>query len=668
MTYRISLVGALILTLSLGCSREQVQLSDSTTESGSGGSTTGAGGSQGTQSGTGTGGQQTTGAGGQGQGGQQTTGVGGQGQGGQQTTASGGQGQGGQLQAGTIEIAPQNASIALTNGQPQASSYSVTFKDKNGNPQDVTAQAKLWLDDDIGTFNGSTLTAEAPGTTVVHAQYQGLKANTGLTITMGNVVIEPGAPGGAPNDFKGPKSPNGGATIVYPDNALLVPPNMTVLEVHYHPGGNDSLFELELTSPKIDLKVYFPCTSVGGGCAYAMSKAVWHAVSDAARGGAPVTYVLRGVDGQNPGSVSESAPRTISFGEENIHGGVYYWNANPGMTMRYEFGKSGQSAETYLDAAQAGAQTCVGCHVVSRNGSRIAVGLNIPGPAEYKVYDVGTKKLYYDQGSPFGGGGANFFSFTPDGKRLLASNGINTTFRDADTGNAIGADPLFKNSSMPDFSPDGKHVVYVKAQSAPPCIPGFACGATGSDKGSLIQVDFDGQSFTNEKTLVGYAGQNNYYPAYSPDGAWVLFNRSPSDVSSYDAPDAEVWVVASAGGAPIKLGKSFAGGDSWPKWTSSTQNYQGKTLMWLTFSSRRAYGLRLANGERAQIWMTAFDPSLAAAGKDPSYPAFWMPFQDVKSGNHIAQWVEKVERKPCQQDSDCGGAEACLGGICLPHQ
>jgi hypothetical protein len=653
-----------LLALAVGCSRQQVDLtqSDDTGGTNGGGTTTKTGTTTkpgGTTTGT------KTGSGGAGQGGGQSTGSGGSGAGGTTTTGAGGQGSGGsQPQGGALAIAPANTTVDLANGQPQAVGYTVTFQDQNGNPQDVTAQAKLWLDDDLGSFSGATLTADAPGATSVHAQYQGLSAKTGLTVTMGDVVVDPGAPGGAPNDFNGPKA-GGGAQIVYPPDGLLVPPNMSVFELHFVPAAGDTLFELHLSSAKVDFKSYFGCTPVGGGCVYPITKAIWKKVSDQARGGDPVSWVIRGVNGQNPGAVSSSAPRTIAFGQEDVVGGVYYWNASPGITMRYEFGKSGQSAEKYLTAGQVGAGQCVGCHVVSRNGARIAVGLDIPGPAQYKVFDVGTKQLFYSQGSPFGGGGANFFSFTPDGKRLLASNGITTTFRNADNGSAIGADPLWKNASMPDFSPDGAHVVYVKAASPAPCFGGL-CGATGSDKGSIVEVDFDGQNFTNEHVLVPYQGQNNYYPAFSPDGKWVLFNRSPSDKNSYDAPDAEVWVVPAAGGAAIKLATSFAGGDSWPKWTSSTQQYKGKTLLWLTFSSRRAYGLRLADKERAQIWMTAFDTSAAAAGQDPSYPAFWMPFQDISSANHIAQWVEKVVRKTCQHDADCSGTETCIGGICLP--
>ena len=40
--------------------------------------------------------------------------------------------------------------------------------------------------------------------------------------------------------------------------------------------------------------------------------------------------------------------------------------------------------------------------------------------------------------------------------------------------------------------------------------------------------------------------------------------------------------------------------------------------------------------------MAAFDPDLAAAGGDGSYPAFALPFQDLITSNHIAQWTTEV--------------------------
>jgi hypothetical protein len=40
--------------------------------------------------------------------------------------------------------------------------------------------------------------------------------------------------------------------------------------------------------------------------------------------------------------------------------------------------------------------------------------------------------------------------------------------------------------------------------------------------------------------------------------------------------------------------------------------------------------------------MTPVFPARAAAGQDPSGNAFHVPFQDVNTSNHIAQWTKAV--------------------------
>jgi hypothetical protein len=65
-------------------------------------------------------------------------------------------------------------------------------------------------------------------------------------------------------------------------------------------------------------------------------------------------------------------------------------------------------------------------------------------------------------------------------------------------------------------------------------------------------------------------------------------------------------------------------------------------LFYLTFSSQRQFGVRAASGSYPQIWMTPFFPDKALAGMDPSGPAFRLPFQDLSSENHIAQWTTSV--------------------------
>jgi TolB protein len=145
----------------------------------------------------------------------------------------------------------------------------------------------------------------------------------------------------------------------------------------------------------------------------------------------------------------------------------------------------------------------------------------------------------------------------------------------------------------------------------------------------------------------------------------VVFNRSAGD--SYDAMDATVKVVSAAGGNPIDLtAVNTSIGNSWPKWAPFVHSFGGATIFWLTFSSRRPYGLR--GGSNSQLWMTAVDIAELANGVDGSHPPFWLPFQDFTTGNHIAQWAETVERAPCtERAGDCMPSEVCVRGVCVPR-
>ena len=205
----------------------------------------------------------------------------------------------------------------------------------------------------------------------------------------------------------------------------------------------------------------------------------------------------------------------------------------------------------------------------------------------------------------------------------------------------------------------------------------FSFPAPGVDSASLQTMRFTGTGFDPPTMLVPSNGQNNYYPAYSPDGRFVLFNRSPSNRNSMDnaspgdagVPDGQLWTVPSSGGAAVHLiNASAPGGTSWPKWAPVLHRSSGGTVMWLTFSTGRAYGLRLSDWQRTQLWMVAFDPAKAMAGQDPSFPAFWLPFQSISSGNHIGQWSTQVPRGPCvgSGQSTCAAGELCQNGMCRP--
>ena len=72
------------------------------------------------------------------------------------------------------------------------------------------------------------------------------------------------------------------------------------------------------------------------------------------------------------------------------------------------------------------------------------------------------------------------------------------------------------------------------------------------------------------------------------------------------------------------------------------------------------------NCTQPQIWMAAISLDRLAAGGDPSFPAFWLPFQDVAAHNHIAQWVDQIAAPTgCRQvGQDCTTQMCCTGEAC----
>jgi hypothetical protein len=254
---------------------------------------------------------------------------------------------------------------------------------------------------------------------------------------------------------------------------------------------------------------------------------------------------------------------------------------------------------------------------------------------------------------------------------IITSDGNSMVLRETDT-LKVKQQPLAAKGTMADWSADGTKVVYSEPGNAMP----LPVGTPGITKGSLKMLLYDQ---TNDKwsapiSLVQQTGnENNYYPTFSPDNELIIFNRSSTD--SYDADDASLWVIRSSGKAkPMELKAANSGTNlcnSWPKFSPFIQKYQKGKLLWFTFSSRRDYGLRIQaqSGERgrAQLWMAAIDLGKDEMGTDPSYPAFWLPFQDIKTGNHIAQWTKQVVRKPCGVDGDCPKGETCQGGYCEPN-
>jgi hypothetical protein len=317
-------------------------------------------------------------------------------------------------------------------------------------------------------------------------------------------------------------------------------------------------------------------------------------------------------------------------------------------------------------------------------------------------------------------------SATPPTNRILQYDG--TTAMALPTVNVAGQSFV----TMEDWSADGKSVVFV----VPSATATWDFNRNDDDHifgGSIYQMPYAGNgTFGAAAPLFVSGGENNYYPSYSPDNALIVFNRAPHDTSvstlngctglgtpqavcpndSFSNTNARLMVTKVAqGSSPIDLTKANGSptsapvplSNSWPKWSPFLQQYKGDQLLWIAFSSTRDYGLRVRNHQQGmfqcyppdsysqaggahhstfspqcqqpQIWMAAIDVTVAHGAQviqDPSYPAFWLPFQDITTHNHTPQWTQTVAGNPTPDAGACvmaggnctQGATCCSGLVC----
>ncbi len=126
--------------------------------------------------------------------------------------------------------------------------------------------------------------------------------------------------------------------------------------------------------------------------------------------------------------------------------------------------------------------------------------MDVPGPAAFKVFDVATRGTLFSDAGLGNGRGSNFFSFSPDSSQILTSNGISISWKDADTGTTI-LGSLVANGTMPDWSPDGRSMVFDRATGA-------TGDLVGVSQAALMVMPYDGSTWGAATTLVPYAGQN----------------------------------------------------------------------------------------------------------------------------------------------------------------
>jgi hypothetical protein len=566
-----------------------------------------------------------------------------------------------------LTISPTNQTLVTDGTTPAIAAYRAVGTFGDGHTEDVSDRVTFTVADvALGQFAGATLTTTTlrGGTSTVSVFGGGQTAATTLTLVYSKRVDPDGLAGGLAGSAGG-----AAPSVVYPNDGVLVPSNLGSLEIHFRPASGQSVFEIAFASAWLDVKVDTRCPlPASGGCIYNLGGDLWSRIAATARGDRAIAVTVRGSDGAG-GAIGVSSAVQVSISADDIMGGLYYWTTSNGTgIMRYDFAGTQTTAEEFLGTNLTGG-TCVGCHALSRDGTKLVAEAGGQNDGRLLILDV----AHATPLAPFGSPERSIFeSWSPDGARFVGVYGdrgatdYNLLVLDGASGQLItdiaGTGWRDHPADHPDWSPDGERIAFVRV-GTPNTLQQMFGGAI-----ELVSAGASGWSPPVE--LVAAApGKNRYYPAFSPDGALVVFDESTcgggatgDDCNADSDPSARLFAVAVQGGAPVELARANAPGavdggrnltTSFPKWSPFVFHGSGEPatrLEWITFSSTRRYGLRpppatTPGGQAVSgtlIWMAAIDPDRALVGEDASWPAFALPFQDLTTSNHIAQWTEKI--------------------------
>ena len=172
----------------------------------------------------------------------------------------------------------------------------------------------------------------------------------------------------------------------------------------------------------------------------------------------------------------------------------------------------------------------------------------------------------------------------------------------------------------------------------------------GSGQIWIRPYDQTTHTFGAEKLLVADAS-NNYYPSFSPDGKWVLFNKSddnrPAPARTTTRARRSGSIKADGSAPAVKLATLDAAigfTNSWARWAPFAQTVgTDEPIYWITVSSQRDFGVRLVGPAPA----ADLDDRVRAVARDAQR---WIRAsrrsgcrsRTSTANNHIAQWTEQI--------------------------
>jgi len=474
-------------------------------------------------------------------------------------------------------------------------------------------------------------------------------------------IVDPSAPGNSGMLFGAPGTgaQSGGPCMYEPEVGTLYPQNWLRPRFSWVAQGTENLFEVSITAANEvnPLVVYTAMTT------WTMPADIWTALS-AHLVEQPLTVTVRGATYDGTSALT-SGPEigtsgAIQIAAVSAPGAIVYWTTSHGTGFRgFHIGdETVQTVATPTDDASS--TLCIGCHSSTPDGKYIAYSLTddagngdpamlglmtsdgthakppfvsaaaqplmarlnqeLPqfSPLHWQTGDRVALNMFPTDGVTQNGAFAIMWTdleaTDPSGTGFIARNG--------DAGHAASASFAHTNDT----------ILYVSA-------PTVSSGVTVT-AGDIWTVPYGNRMGGSAAPVMGAnTGANEYYPTFSPDDKYIAYDVAPGGQSSYANVDAEVYVIPSSGGTPVRLtandppactGAMSPGVEnSWPKWAPDATAANGKTYYWLTFSSTR---------DAAAIPQLYVTPIVDDGTSLTTYPALYLWNQPADEHNHTPAW------------------------------
>jgi len=134
------------------------------------------------------------------------------------------------------------------------------------------------------------------------------------------------------------------------------------------------------------------------------------------------------------------------------------------------------------------------------------------------------------------------------------------------------------------WSPDGKYLVFARAEAKDPYPAGGRMAAYANDPAEvpmqydLYRIPFDDGKGGNPEAIAGASrnGMSNSFPKISPDGRWIVFVQAHNGLLM--RPDSQLFIVPAAGGQARRMRCNTPLMNSWHSFSPNGR--------WLVFSSK----------------------------------------------------------------------------------